>query len=226
MGLNEIIESLNLVRDIVKYVVMPDMPAKAEEGELEKKLSGVKADTSEIVNEVLVSIVRNKSTEFKLEFTRKKEQDNDVVIKYHETDSEQRLEIKDRDKKYSVDITKKKSVVEDKPYELNILYESKACEEKWSINYKLRDYPSERDESLQDFTGKADKTLHIIPKNLMGGVLGFTYLGENFMARRDDLFGDKALMVDVHEAIHTPDEYETRVLTDWMLAKQPMRYKK
>ena len=59
----------------------------------------------------------------------------------------------------------------------------------------------------------------------MGGVLGFTYLSSGKMARRDDLFGDMAKMVDVHEAIHTPDEYETRVLTDWMLKKERPRYK-
>ena len=60
----------------------------------------------------------------------------------------------------------------------------------------------------------------------MGGILGFTYLGENFMARRDDLVGDMAKMVDVHEAIHTPDEYETRVLTSWMLSREKMKYKR
>ncbi|MBD3164295.1 hypothetical protein GF323_03780 [Candidatus Woesearchaeota archaeon] len=40
-----------------------------------------------------------------------------------------------------------------------------------------------------------------------------------------DLFGDTALMVDVHEAIHTPNEYETRVLTDWMLKRERPKYK-
>jgi hypothetical protein len=55
----------------------------------------------------------------------------------------------------------------------------------------------------------------------MGGILGFTYLGQNKMALRDDLVGDKE-MVDVHESIHTPDEYETRILTDWILMKKPM----
>ncbi len=92
--------------------------------------------------------------------------------------------------------------------------------------YKIRDYPSEREEALQNFTNQLDKTLHIMPKSIIGGVSGYTYLGENFMARRDDLTGSKALMVDVHEAIHTPDEYETRVLTDWILTREKPKYKR
>ena len=78
----------------------------------------------------------------------------------------------------------------------------------------------------QDFTNMLDKSLEILPRSLMGGVLGFTYLGSGKMARRDDLFGDMALMVDVHEAIHTPDEYETRVLTDWILRMEKPKYKR
>jgi len=67
--------------------------------------------------------------------------------------------------------------------------------------------------------------LDILPKSIMGGVLGFTYLESGKMTRRDDLFGDMAMLVDVHEAIHTPDEYETRVLTDWMLIREKPKYK-
>ena len=63
----------------------------------------------------------------------------------------------------------------------------------------------------------------------MGGILGYTYLGESFMARRDDLTGSTARMVDIHESIHTPDEYETRILTDWIMEKpkmDPMKHAK
>jgi len=31
-------------------------------------------------------------------------------------------------------------------------------------------------------------------------------------------------MVDIHESIHTPDEYETRILTDWIMMKQRPKY--
>jgi len=31
-------------------------------------------------------------------------------------------------------------------------------------------------------------------------------------------------MVDLHESIHTPDEYETRVITEWMLSDDDTSY--
>ena len=68
------------------------------------------------------------------------------------------------------------------------------------------------------------KWLNILPESMMGGVLGFTYLGENFMGRRADLTGWTARMVDIHESIHTPDEYETRVLTSWIMEKARNKY--
>ena len=68
------------------------------------------------------------------------------------------------------------------------------------------------------------KWLNILPESVMGGVLGFTYLGENFMGRRADLTGSTARMVDIHESIHTPDEYETRILTSWIMEKARPKY--
>ena len=121
---------------------------------------------------------------------------------------------------------KEEKKVNEKPYQLDITYEQGKTIEKLSIKYSLRDYPFEREKALQDFTGILDKKLNIAPSSTMGGILGYAYLGENFMVRRDDVHGDKALMVDVHEAIHTHDEYETRVLTSWMLARERARDKK
>ncbi|MBI2646955.1 hypothetical protein HYW99_00590 [Candidatus Woesearchaeota archaeon] len=73
-------------------------------------------------------------------------------------------------------------------------------------------------ESKEDMSNRVPlKWLNILPETFMGGVLGFTYLGENFMTRRADLTGQTARMVDIHESIHTPDEYETRVLTSWIM---------
>jgi hypothetical protein len=88
------------------------------------------------------------------------------------------------------------------------------------------EYKDRIEKARQDFTFHLDKFLDILPKSIMGGVLGFTYLGSGKMTRRADLFGDMALLVDVHEAIHTPDEYETRVLTDWILRMETPKYKK
>ena len=68
------------------------------------------------------------------------------------------------------------------------------------------------------------KWLNILPESQMGGILGFTYLGENFMGRRADLTGKTARMVDIHESIHTPDEYETRILTSWIMKKLKPKY--
>ena len=67
------------------------------------------------------------------------------------------------------------------------------------------------------------KHVDVHPASMMGGVLGFTYLGQDRMALRDDLISMKR-MVDIHESIHTPDEYETRVLTDWIMSKPRMKY--
>ncbi len=87
------------------------------------------------------------------------------------------------------------------------------------------DYLTNLECARQDFTNRLDKALSLLPRSLMGGVLGFTYLGSGKMTRRDDLVGEIANMVDVHEAIHTPDEYETRRLTDWMLTRERPKYK-
>ena len=56
---------------------------------------------------------------------------------------------------------------------------------------------------------------YLIP--LPSGLYGFTYLGWDYMAINDNLQAEQDYETQVHEAIHTPDEYETRVLTKWML---------
>jgi len=71
----------------------------------------------------------------------------------------------------------------------------------------------------KDFTSKVPpKTLERWPKAWMGhDVWGLTVLGWGWMVVRDDLNPEKSYETQVHEAIHTPDEYETRVITRWML---------
>ena len=96
-----------------------------------------------------------------------------------------------------------------------------------SYKQNLIDYLRKHIESKEDTTNRVPlKWLNILPETMMGGVLGFTYLGENFMGRRADLAGNKARMVDIHESIHTPDEYETRVLTTWIMEKVRSKYLK
>ena len=91
----------------------------------------------------------------------------------------------------------------------------------------LIEYMKKHIDNKEDMTNMVPlKWLNILPENIMGGVLGFTYLGENFMGRRADLTGWMARMVDIHESIHTPDEYETRVLTSWIMEKAKGMYVK
>ena len=77
-----------------------------------------------------------------------------------------------------------------------------------------------REQPRNDFTDRGPaKHVSIFPESYMPGVLGFTYLGQAQMALRDDLISRKE-EVDVHELIHTPDEYETRRITDWILDRK------
>ena len=94
-----------------------------------------------------------------------------------------------------------------------------------SYRRNLIEYIQKHINNKEDMTNRVPlKWLNILPENIMGGVLGFTYLGENFMGRRADLTGWMARMVDIHESIHTPDEYETRVLTSWIMEKARSKY--
>jgi hypothetical protein len=87
-------------------------------------------------------------------------------------------------------------------------------------------YLEKRQEMLNDFTDRVPgKHLHTFPSSGNAGLFGFTYLGDVNAWRREDLIGTEfSLMVDVHESIHTPDEYETRRITEWMMSKDNSKY--
>ena len=55
------------------------------------------------------------------------------------------------------------------------------------------------------------------PLNGNRGLYGWTYRNSGKINVREDLEGEKKTEVLVHEAIHTPDEYETRRLTEWII---------
>jgi len=156
-----------------------------------------------------------------------------VSIKYEENQQEGKLKIsikKDEKEIYSSEIINKKDA-KDKvvPYSVKIFYEDGYAEERLSITYRqqLKTYLQKHLEDKEDMTNRVPlKWLNILPESVMGGVLGFTYLGDNSMGRRSDLTGKTARMVDIHESIHTPDEYETRVLTSWIMEKARPRYVK
>lgn len=154
-----------------------------------------------------------------------------ISIKYEENQQEEKLKIsikRDEKEVYSSEIADKKDV-KDKiaPYSIKISYEDRYGEERLTITYKqqLKNYIRQHINSKEDTTDRVPlKWLNIFPESMMGGVLGFTYLGDNSMGRRADLTGTTARMVDIHESIHTPDEYETRVLTSWILEKARPKY--
>ena len=154
-----------------------------------------------------------------------------ISIKYEENESNEKLRIsikKDNTELYSSEIkNQKESKDNTAPYSIKITYEDNYAEERLTITYQqqLKNYIKKHVEDKEDMTNRVPlKWLNILPETMMGGVLGFTYLGENFMARRADLTGKTARMVDIHESIHTPDEYETRVLTSWIMEKSRSKY--
>ena len=152
-----------------------------------------------------------------------------ISIKYEENEDKLKISIKKDEKEaYSSEVSNKKDV-KDKvaPYSIKISYEDNYAEERLAITYRqqLKNYMKNHIESKEDMTNMVPlKWLNIFPESMMGGVLGFTYLGENFMGRRADLTGKTARMVDIHESIHTPDEYETRRLTEWIMSKERSKY--
>ena len=174
-----------------------------------------------------------------------------VEIKYEENEAEEKLSIgiklnnanKDRslnkkiikdNKKinqddYSITIKKEKDkgIKTRDNYSVSLVYENDYGKERLSIHYKsaIGAYLDRRQQALNDFSDRVPgKHVDIFPANMMGSVLGFTYLGQGYMALRDDLIGKTKKMVDIHESIHTPDEYETRVLTEWIMSKRISKY--
>ena len=153
-----------------------------------------------------------------------------ISITYEENSRSEKLKVTLRKsgKDYSSEVVREKenesAVI---PYKLTINYIQNYEIERLSFSYshQLKGYMKEHIKSKEDMTNRVPlKWLNILPENIMEGVLGFTYLGENFMGRRADLTGKTARMVDIHESIHTPDEYETRILTSWIMDKMRSRY--
>ena len=70
--------------------------------------------------------------------------------------------------------------------------------------------------SKQDFT-KFCPNKRMEKLSLPSGLYGFTYLNADYMVINNNLQDEKNYETQVHESIHTNDEYETRILTWWML---------
>ena len=109
----------------------------------------------------------------------------------------------------------------------NLVYIDHYQQERQGTIYSsvIGDYRDRRIESMHDFTDRVPgKNLETFPVSGNEGLYGYTFLGDIRAWRRDDLSGNFAKMVDIHESIHTPDEYETRILTDWIMTKQISKY--
>ena len=98
---------------------------------------------------------------------------------------------------------------------------------KQKVSYKpiKADYNKQRTRQVNDTTRNIPvKQIAFWPKSWMGGILGLTVLGWDWVAIRDDQHDKEFQYVDTHECIHTEDEYETRILTDWVLSKKRDNY--
>ena len=179
--------------------------------------------------------VNSKDVFYSIRFIRQKNRDENgkysVFMKYEETGGHEKLSVKirkDGKEVYSAESTDKKELKDRvAPYSVSISYEDRYGEERLTITYRqqLKNYLKKHIENKEDMTNMVPlKWLNIFPESMMGGILGFTYLGENFMGRRADLTGKTARMVDIHESIHTPDEYETRCITSWIMSKERSKY--
>lgn len=87
-------------------------------------------------------------------------------------------------------------------------------------------YHEKRNEEMRDTSNLVPFKSLIVDK--FPGLYGWTILTDNVMGLDEGLQkGDPEFkkMVYVHEAIHTPDEFETRMITDWIMSKEmPMSY--
>ena len=254
-----------LIKDILKYIVPLRSKDKRdfakEEAELcfleslvkklekepkeAKRRRRVSKDTAleEILKVTEEKETKQKHADYSLRIEREAEnkalQGYSVSIKYHEDDSEERIDIEvkpDKAKKeqgeedYAFSLAREKARSERKKgYSIDIQYDGAYKKEHVTINYNipLLNYEEKQEINKQDFSNLAsNKWVDVFPESLMGGVLGFTYLGDNYQALRADmLYSPLGKMVDLHEAIHTPDEHETRVLTEWMLDVKKPAYK-
>lgn len=98
-------------------------------------------------------------------------------------------------------------------YDMHDLHESHPV----GINYIVRN-----ERMKQDHTNKVPHKV-MEKEQLPWGFYGYTYLGHNKM-RLNTLLDQTPQLKrekDVHEAIHTPDEYETRVVSRDMVKEEP-----
>ena len=84
------------------------------------------------------------------------------------------------------------------------------------------DYLVRNERAKQDHTNKAPNK-QLEKERLPWGFYGYTYLGHNQMWINEllDYTPEFKKEVEVHEAIHTDNEYETRVISRDMVKEEP-----
>jgi len=219
------------IDDILQYIVpdklkkppkLPPKPSELENKVAKKHPQSIKSDKPSLLEETLSKKPESllASVKYELFIPTNLEKYDSLEIKYQRKEGKESLSISFPDKDIALKTEKQLASPE---YSLEFSYSKEKAG--YVVKYQAKEYTDRIDKARQDFTNALDKSLNLLPKSVMGGVLGFTYLGSGKMTRRDDLSGSMALMVDVHETIHTPDEYETRVLTDWILKIEKPKYK-
>lgn len=86
---------------------------------------------------------------------------------------------------------------------------------------KMKDYLEKaRQQRHQSFWNTIPLTqIEWFPKSSHEWLYGYTYLSSKKIALREDLQGNYAKKeeTDIHESLHTNNEYETRKITEWIL---------
>lgn len=89
----------------------------------------------------------------------------------------------------------------------------------------LKDYQELRLEDILDVS-RFFPVKNLVIEQMPAYLLGYTAIGASNIFRNAMLISgsEKAYEVDVHETIHTDDEFETRILTSWILDKDVNKY--
>ncbi len=83
------------------------------------------------------------------------------------------------------------------------------------------EYMVRNERGKEDFTNLIDK--NVTKERLPWGFFGYTYLNHSrsWLNELLDQTPEFKKEVDLHEAMHTPDELETRYISKWMLDFKP-----
>lgn len=173
---------------------------------------------------------KTKTTETTLEIALQRELDTlTQVIKYHktETTTEESLDIvlAKHDLPGEV-IVEQIPSADYKTMQVNVYTKhphQQTPQQIASYTLPVQEYPEQRMDDISDTT-RFLPVKHQIFEHMPEGLFGYTFIGSDKVYINQTLQGSRKEETIVHESIHTPDEYETRVLTSWILNKETNRY--